>query len=334
MDWACYLFAKANYHSLHRLQVLQNSSLRICLDAIRTTPINVLHHLAGITTLKIRRFQIASRTLFRNAELYSGSIYPKILFIDKYLPKSNNNCRISRYGIFFDCWKKFKHSLNTIHRAPRLSTFSPSYEGLFIEECSNSDWGRKCHKGRPLSRYTTLIQSLPPNTIIAFTDGSANEDGSRGMGYYIKPSNVTVSLRLPNKFSSTSCELAAVLECMMEPSLPLHSNLIIFSDSLSVISSLQTQGLNSKMHPLVGQIRKKIAKWALINRNFKIYWCPKSFKLSGQVKADKAAKEGCHSAFYSGIKTSLIDVLPQINLYSISDMQNYIHQYGSGLKGR
>ena len=56
VDWACYLYAGAKQRFLSKLQVLQNSALKVCLGSIRTTPINVLHHLTGITILKIRRF--------------------------------------------------------------------------------------------------------------------------------------------------------------------------------------------------------------------------------------------------------------------------------------
>ena len=51
LDWGCLLFNNANKQTLNKLSVIQNSFLRTVLGCIRTIPINVLHHLAGIPTL-------------------------------------------------------------------------------------------------------------------------------------------------------------------------------------------------------------------------------------------------------------------------------------------
>lgn len=55
MDWGCFLFADSTNRFKQALDVVQNSALRISLECLRTTPINVLHHLSGIELLSIRR---------------------------------------------------------------------------------------------------------------------------------------------------------------------------------------------------------------------------------------------------------------------------------------
>ena len=48
-----------------KLDVIQNAAIRSSLGCIRTTPINVLLHLAGMNTLKFRRSILTKKFLAR-----------------------------------------------------------------------------------------------------------------------------------------------------------------------------------------------------------------------------------------------------------------------------
>ena len=189
MDWASYLFAGAKKPLLQKLQVLQNSALRICLGSIRTTPINVLHHLAGTATLNIRRKLIAERLIRRAYNSSSASfISSKLKYIQRYLPKPSNkngSGRISRYGLIYDSWINTSNIFKNLNRTPSLPTFITPYEGLFLEDKVDISWGRIRKKKSPSELLSDLKNIVGFPAEFMFTDGAANKNGNKGIGYSI-----------------------------------------------------------------------------------------------------------------------------------------------------
>lgn len=54
IDYGCIVYGKASKTSLQRLDRVQNRALRLCLGAMRTTPINALLVEAGELPLHLR----------------------------------------------------------------------------------------------------------------------------------------------------------------------------------------------------------------------------------------------------------------------------------------
>ena len=261
MDWACYLFTGAKKTLLQKLQVLQNSALRICLGSIRTTPINVLHHQAGIPTLNIRRKNIAERLIERAYSSSASFISPKIQYVQRYLPKPSNKNgfgRISRYGLIYDSWINTFNIFKNLNCSPLLPTFITLYEGLFLEDKVDISWGRNREKKSSSELISDLKNTVGFPAEFIFTDGAANKNGNKGIGYSLDSLNIVSALRTPDKFSVLSCELGAIWEGLSDPRITSYAHKIICTDSLSAALAIKNNGLNSTMHLIVSQIRQRM----------------------------------------------------------------------------
>ena len=337
MDWASYLFANANYFFLQKLQVLQNSALRICLGSIRTTPINVLHHLSGIPTLKIRRCQITERMLCRDFSFTSKMVIPKIQYMQNFLPKPKQKLdspRISSFGLLYDCWKEVYPIIENQSRFSMLPTFLVPFEGLFLDECIDVDWGRNRNRLSSRVLYSNLLETFHENTIIIHSDGAVNKNGKRGIGYFIESLDSSISLNACDQLSVLSCELGAILEGISDIRLKDCSHLVVFTDSLLAANSLRSNGLDSRMHPLAFHIRSKIIEASNNNKSIRIYWSPKALSIPNSFKADLAAKQAFFSNCVSTCSSCTQDILPIFKKRILSSMYVFCNEYGNFDKGR
>ena len=335
IDWACYLFASAKKSMLQKL--LQNSALRICLGSIRTTPINVLHHLAEIPTLNIRRKLIAERLIGRAYSSSASFISPKLQYIQRYLPKTSNkngSGRISRYGLIYDSWINTSNISKNLNRSPSLPTFITPYEGLFLADKVDISWGRTCKEKSPSELLADLKNTVAFSAEFIFTDGAANKNGNKGIGYLIDSLNIVSSLIAPDQLSILSCELEAIWTGLSDPRITYDAHKIICTDSLSAALAIKDNGLNSVMHPIVSQIRQKMILDSSQDIKILIFWVPKAMKLPNCCRADQAAKEGCSSIHFSNCKPCFWDISPIFKLRSIKKMISFTSDYGNSNKGR
>ena len=121
---------------------------------------------------------------------------------------------------------------------------------------------------------------------------------------------------------------------------------IIFSDSLSVLQSIQTQ---ESKNPFVTGVLKQLHEIAELNKEVIFCWIPSHRNIRGNEKADIAAKEAVSKPVSSLFKIPATDHIPRIKSYIYSQWQrrwdrligNKLHsvmpqiqKYSSGLSCR
>ena len=125
------MFAGAKQSLLNKLDVVQNSALRSCLGCIKTTPLNVLHHVAGIPTLRNRRLYLAKRFILSFSANMDSLISPKLQYIFEFCKRSNTNHKISKFGLLYNAWVDSFTIRTNIIRSPKLPTFYVHIEVFF-----------------------------------------------------------------------------------------------------------------------------------------------------------------------------------------------------------
>ena len=332
LDWGCFLFAGANSRLLKKLDVLQNSGLRLALGCCKTTPLNVLHHISGVPTLRIRREFIADRLIYNRFASTSTSVIPKLRYLKEFCKKLFNKSRVGRYGILFDSFLARQRDLKQIIRNRILPTFSCPYNSLFIEEYINVEWGFKIRK--PQQDIDMLINDKFKESLVLFCDGSISNTKKRGAGVYMLKDQVSISFRLPSKFSILSCESFALLQALILPSNENFRSIVIFTDSLTALQNLKTVGLNSKMSDFSSKCRSRI--WELHTKGISVdlYWIPGHSGIFGNNQADQAAKEGCIKTQLDFHNIIYTDLLFDLKRGVVSNMNEYVLRYGKGRKGR
>ena len=90
LDWGGFLISECNSKIKKKLDVVQNSALGSSLGCIRTTPINVLLHLAGIETLQFKRDYLTKRFLSRQTLTTDSMLIPKLKLLKEYIDKKKD----------------------------------------------------------------------------------------------------------------------------------------------------------------------------------------------------------------------------------------------------
>lgn len=99
----------------------------------------------------------------------------------------------------------------------------------------------------------------------------------------------------------------AILEALNIIERSNTSNFTIFSDSMSVLKSLEsTIKINKESH-LILEIRHKIKLLKSLNKDVALYWIPAHCNISGNEEADKLAKDSIRNGIDTQMSTPIKD---------------------------
>ncbi|XP_050525071.1 uncharacterized protein LOC126896384 [Daktulosphaira vitifoliae] len=137
--------------------------------------------------------------------------------------------------------------------------------------------------------FDELISSRFANYCLIFTDGSVYTN-SAGFSFFIPSLNINFSDNLPSKacsFTTESYAISSALEFVKSLNI---INILIVSDSLSVLSSLSSVPFKKSRSFLTIKIKALIYSLYLMDINVEFLWCPSHVGISGNEIADHLAK--------------------------------------------
>jgi len=137
--------------------------------------------------------------------------------------------------------------------------------------------------------FSNFLNQNYPNFTIIYTDGSVSPF-SAGYSFYIPELHISFSNNLPSSSSSFSAECYAILEALLFISDLAPNNYLIASDSMSCLKSLISNPFNSKLSPLVFQIKSSIHILKQSNHHIQFLWIPSHIGIHGNETADGLAK--------------------------------------------
>ena len=140
IEWDSLLYAQADKKFLNKLNIIQNDALRIITGCFKTTPLNVLHHMAGVEPLEDRRNFATVKYLAKNFSQIEHMLFPKLQLLGEYKNK-NKKLPINKTSVFFQTWTKFGDQIKLISRARRSITFTTPYESFFLARYIDTDTG-------------------------------------------------------------------------------------------------------------------------------------------------------------------------------------------------
>ena len=301
MEYANSVQMISSESSRKNLNKIQNDALRFICAGMRSTPIAACEIDANVEPLQIRR---------EKATLESYERYKRA--------EKTNPCKI-----LTDNWarrtrlkkKSFLHHHHDINKRIQMPTnreprpiiseippyalpSHPLIRTFLIDRTINK-------QSDPLIlRDTALetIESYPIDWIHAYTDGSATE-AVRNAGYGIW-------LKLPNKeikcqsrpcglhASNFDAEVRAIFEALqivekeIDANITLKTNVVIFSDSLSALQSIENMD-HSSLDCITDIVQKADTIQHKYNIDVILQWIPSHCNLPGNDKADSLAKSGC-----------------------------------------
>ena len=322
------IWAKINYGSiaynsasdtlLKKLQVIQNTALKIITGTRKTTSTVLIHLECGMLDLdhqrQINQMKYYARTnpmennLPINSKVTEDPAYRK--------PKS-------RIGVPY---AQNVRALNLYYKINEIELQPPTYYSLseIVKPDIDFHLSTLIKKSEIDSNSATIALNYINNTYGGytqiFTDGSKNEDLKLAGAAYVvyNPQNVIIHhnrLKLKKELSIFACELAIINDAVRWlNTLNTHeqTNYAILTDSLSALQALHAG--SSKTRPdLIYAALKGITKLTNKNISLKLIWIPSHVGIPGNEYADKLAKLGSQDGLLSELKPSAREIIAIIN---------------------
>lgn len=290
LEYGCIVFSTAAKGHLLKLYRVQWRCLRVCLGLMRSTHTLTVEVLSGICPLELRFNLIIERFLVRSA------IRQPDLWIDiDQLRTAGNNYSLARPVLAL-------HEMGWSFGQDVENSREPSPEEMNME-ISFIVWEQL--KGFPKDLWSTTAAGLVRSLLsqerhlesrVIYTDGSKCNQGV-GAGIWDASSNSQRCLPLNFNSSNYTAEVMAIklaLESVIdEPS--NHCEICLMSDSMSAILSIKNySGTQEKWHVLC-EISRLCERLRHQGKLVFLAWVPSHVGVTGNDKADEAARRGAYS---------------------------------------
>ncbi|KAL4142166.1 hypothetical protein QTP88_004679 [Uroleucon formosanum] len=318
LDYGCFLFGSAAYSNWKKINILQTSCLRTIMGYVRSTPGPAIEVETSCPPFNIRCRWLAGKFILKSLANSNHIIFDTFysLYITwRYTPKSMPVLAIAA------------NSLSNFHqyvlKSNKLPLYEQPYDSLLFTPSTQIDnfSDLLCYmKLKSTSRFfvnnyfSNYFNLNYPNFIIIYTDGSVSPL-SAGYSFFIPELHVSFSNNLPPSSSSFTAECCAILEALLFISNLAPNNYLIATDSMSCLQSLISNPFNSKLSPIVFQIKSYLYYLNQSNRLIQIIWIPSHIGIYGNEIADGLAKATSNTILPSPAQIPWTDFSPLLRLH-------------------
>ena len=318
LDYGCVVYGSARESYLKVLNSIHHQGLRLCLGALRTSPVQSLYAEAGEPSLANRRLRLS---LSYYVKIYSELENPayKCIFDDRLseeykkapgcIPPFGLRTRPHAQeagidlGVICD-FPKFSEDPHWTYITPEVRFDLASYR----KENTNS----LVYKGL----YGSLCENYPKHEKI-FTDGSKTANGVGASAVHLADVVQKSNKHLPTDSSVYTAELCALNLALEMIRTSRGKKFIIFSDSLSALEAISLRNLN---HPELLDFFETYTKLKKKKRDIILAWVPGHVGIKGNELADAEAKRAAEAA-----------VPAPFNILPFTDLKRKIHCYTNNL---
>ncbi|XP_017777923.1 PREDICTED: uncharacterized protein LOC108563688 [Nicrophorus vespilloides] len=291
LHYACFIYSHCAKSTLRILDRIQNQALRICMGAMRSTPINVLHD-ASVMPLSIQRRMLTKRLLLRNLAIGETSVVIPSVTAAAEAFSSKPYWRRKEVPLIIKCMVEIEDL--------RPSVDSSAFERLYMHplvlplRVSSRKFSKKRDEfGNSYDRiFAEFVESHYDGFLRIYTDGSIR-NSPKSVTYGIAIPYICECRRLPSSCSIFTAELNAICRVVNIASV-IHGarNVAIFSDSLSSIRSIFSEQIKIKTNPWVVEAINSLNRLAAGGIRVELCWVPSHQGITGYEHANDAANEG------------------------------------------
>ena len=307
LDYGCFIYGSTRTSYIKSLDPIHHTGLRLALGAYRTSPVNSLYSEAHEPPLDLRREKLALQYLLKlkscpNNPAYDCTFYPKYQELFNMREKT-----IKPFGLRMKAnIEESKIPISSIHNSILPET--PPWTMKQTEINLNLKKKSKLNTN-PIEYHDELqhIKLQYPDYSFLYTDGSKSNNHTGCAATY---NNTTIKKKLTNGASIFTAETIAIDLALDIISEETTKNFIIFTDSLSVLLSLQNQ---KQENPLIIKLLEKI-NIISSTKNIIFVWIPSHVGIKGNDRADTAAKKALNLS-PENYKIPHTDFRPQIKAH-------------------
>ena len=287
LDYGCQVYGAARQKPLKYLDTVQNSGLRLCLGAFRTSPIESMHVEAKELPIRLRRRRLS---ILYALKLRSNPQNPANR--DVFYPQHTNFYKKKSKAIkpfgqrIKEDLKKLK--INQRYIAKQKYPKTPPWE--YVPPQVNFSLNELNKKNTDQSIFRSNLQEILENynpEIQIYTDGSKSSNGQVACAMYTKEK--TLSTRLPDNSTVFSAELTAIKQALKYIKTSKHETFMILSDSLSSLQAIDNEKWDNPIIQSILELNQQI--FDETDKFVDYCWIPGHTGIKGNEEADKAAKE-------------------------------------------
>lgn len=262
-DWGCQIMNEINPKVAIILDRLQLTALRVSLGLLITTPTNVILHICGELPLHLRRGQLTHKYLVK---VCSSRYHPLLIRMNQLTvhPVSRERMLMNS-SLLRDLFNWNLNLQNSIHKMERMGSvnfdymirfFNPEVDTVIGEELRVFKTSKTIRRDHD---YDACLLSPAPSenlfrekiaifnsACIMFTDGSKLANGCTGFSVFCEDPVINIKVQINSLNSIFEAEAWAILRAASLIVSGKFRNVVIASDSLSVLSCLKAPDLKGK----------------------------------------------------------------------------------------
>lgn len=302
IDYGSFIWNNLPQYLWNQIESIQNQGIRVALGYRKSTPINVL--LAEACTPRIiERSYFLGMNFITN--VISNPNHPLIPVLRKIQEFVDNPLYVEKFSPLklLDNFARCDRVSHLIFSSdtpvsccypPELVLFQPAIsfrEGLMLK-----------HNNNPARLFDTLFPRRKDQYCL-FTDGSRDTSlPFSGFAVVGDQNDTCLKFRSSKLTSIFSCEVMAIISALKLARDSHEGEIVIFSDSKSVLEALIGSKNPSPKSYLIWEIRRLMVELSNSGKAVSLFWIPAQVGIVGNERADWAAKE----AVLTGNDTDLL----------------------------
>lgn len=314
MEYGCHIYDSASKTVKDKLNVIQNTALRLATGAIKNTNILKLEVEANVPPLQMNRVlnsvKYGSKVLADTRHPTRECINNKVLYIDAYTndrPFSNRlEDMCTEYGI-------------PILNIDNKCTFSipPWVKPNFKIDFSVHNRTKAATPVEELRNNSLVLISKFAGVDKYYTDGSV-KDGRTGIGVF--NDSFSICQRLPDNLSIFTAEAQAIFMSLRK-GIQIGNAFAVFSDSYSVLSAIYYGNTD---HTIITRILNILYHSSI---DISLCWIPSHCGVLGNEQADRLANRASARPNISVIKYPRKDFLNIVKTKIRAKWQTALDRY-------
>ena len=333
IDYGCFVYFPTRANLREQLEKIQYSAIRSALGYRNSTPTNILLAESKLPGIRDR------------AEFLCNSYLSKVLSntgtqvnktIHRYHFKNRKN-RHKRKTLIRSCIEGIMSIKQNLHISDHYDIYRLDYNTIITSIPINSYIGKllKSKNNNPNTVLSNLVSEHESYTI--YTDGSKiSGANSVGSACICPELNISIKRSIPKTCSVFTAECIAPKDALEIALLHAEHNYKIFTDSLSVLLSIQNPRIDVNTNLYIYEIKRKYKDFeykSVNNSSIEIFWIPSHIGIQGNEEADALAKIATEAECDETIHIPFTDLRESFKHNCSLSTKKFIEQQGQ-IKGK